>query len=121
MSLADDLDLHLIGDEDDLQPPQLGDIEHVDRLLRGIAWRRKKMAEARALVDTRRAEQDEWLAEQEKRYDTSFHEDVLAQYHRARLPDDPKAARKSVRWGKGGSVRLDIGGRRIIKKKKKQP
>src|SRR3546814_18774703 len=28
--------------------------------------------------------------------------------------------RKSVVWGKGVSVRVDLGGRRIIKKKKKQ-
>lgn len=99
MSLADDLDQHLIGDEVDLTPPQLGDIEHVDRLLRGVAWRRKRLADCRALVDAKRAELDEWLADQETKFSTEFHEDVLAQYHRARLADDPKAKTISLPSG----------------------
>src|SRR3546814_19157003 len=35
-------------------------------------------------------------------------------------PDDGKSDRKSVGWGKSASGRVGLGGRRIIKKKKKQ-
>lgn len=100
MSLAyDDLDAFLVGDEDELREPLLGDVEHVERLLRGLAWRHRKIAQARSLVESETARLAEWLAEQEKRYDTSFHLQVLEGYHRARLADDPKARTISLPSG----------------------
>src|SRR3546814_19763882 len=49
--------------------------------------------------------------------------DLPARRVRLRLADQPaglRSDRKSVVWGKRVSVRVDLGGRRIIKKKKKQ-
>jgi Bacteriophage Mu Gam like protein len=102
MSLAeqyDDLDQHLIGDEAELTEPHLGDEAHVERLLRGLAWRNRKIAQARELVESERQRLAEWLEEQEHRYDTSFHLTVLEGYHRARLADDPKAKTISLPSG----------------------
>lgn len=87
----DDLEQHLIGDEADLDTPAVGDLDAVERLLRGMAWRRRKIAQARELVDAMKARLDDWFAAQERRYDCSHHEQVLVAYHQARLADDPKA------------------------------
>jgi len=96
----DDLEQHLIGDEPDLADlPALGDIAHVERLLRGVAWRRRKIEQARHLVGTERQRLTDWLSEQEHRYDPAFHLAVLEQYHRARLARDPKAKTISLPSG----------------------
>src|SRR3546814_21080590 len=43
----------------------------------------------------------------------------MAGFGSVRMKSHALQNRKSVVWGKGGSVRVDIGGRRIFKKKKK--
>lgn len=109
----EELDLFMVGDEMELaEPPALGDVEHVERLLRGLAWRQRKIQQARDLVESERQRLAEWLEEQELRYDPSFHLQVLEGYHRARLADDPKAKTISLPSGtltaRAGQPRWDI-------------
>jgi hypothetical protein len=109
----EDLDLFMVGDETDLaEPPALGDVEHVERLLRGLAWRQRKIQQARDLVEAEKQRLAEWLEEQEHRYDPSFHLQVLEGYHRARLADDPKAKTISLPSGtltaRAGQPRWEI-------------
>jgi hypothetical protein len=86
-----DLDEWLIGDEDDLTDPNPGDLEHVERLLRGIAYREREIARARDFAQAVRDRVAEWLEQEEKRLSTDHHRLVLEGYHRARLAEDPRA------------------------------
>lgn len=86
----EDLERHLIGDEADL-PEHLGDLADVDRTIRAIAWRRRKLAQAQQVADAVIERTREHLDAERKRFDTSFLEDRLRGYHEARLADDPRA------------------------------
>lgn len=94
----DDLEQHLIGDEAEL-PEVLGDLDHVERTLRAIAWRRRKIAQAEQVAQAVIERAQEHVAAERKRFDPAFLEDRLRAYHRARLADDPKA--KTLRFPSG--------------------
>lgn len=97
----DDIERYLIGDEAEL-PEVLSDLLHVERTLRAIAWRRRKIAQAEMVALAVIDQAQEHLASERKRFDTSFLEHRLHAYHQARLEDDPKA--KSLRFPSGELV-----------------
>ncbi len=94
----DDLDQFLIGDEDEL-PEVLADLEQVERTLRAIGWRRRKIAQAEELARSVKDRADLHVENERHRFDPSFLEDRLRGYHQARLADDPKA--KSISFPSG--------------------
>lgn len=86
----EDLERHLIGDEADL-PEHLGDLADVDRTLRAISWRRRKIAQAEQVANAVIERTREHLEAERLRFDPSYLEERLRGYHEARLADDPKA------------------------------
>lgn len=100
MSAAfDDLEAHLIGDD---LPEVLGDLHEVERTLRAIAWRRRKIAQAESVAAAVIEQAQAHVEAERKRFDTSWLEDRLRSYHEARLADDPGA--KSLRFPSGELV-----------------
>lgn len=97
----DDLEQHLIGDEDQL-PEVLSDLAEVERTLRAIAWRRRKIGQAEQVAQAVIDQANAHVEAERHRYDPTFLVDRLRGYHQARLADDPKA--KSLRFPAGELV-----------------
>ena len=92
VDVVDDLDEHLAR-------PGLVAVEHgaqidehrANALIRAVAWKRRRLADAEAQA---RAEQErihEWIVEQRRRWSVAELERTLQQYHEARLADDASA------------------------------
>lgn len=86
----DDHEQHLIGDEDEI-PERLGDMLDVDRTIRALLWRRRKIEQAEMMAQATIDRARDYLETQRRRFDTSWLEDKLRAYHEARLAEDPKA------------------------------
>lgn len=63
------------------------DEDRVNRMIRGVAWRRRRMLDAQQVAEAEHARIDAWLDEQRRRNATDGLEAVLADYHRARLAE----------------------------------
>lgn len=98
-----DLEQHLTANRSG-GPFVVDSMEKADWAVRKIARERRRLAEAKDLAKAERARIDEWEAEQTKRCDDAcaFFEDLLQNYHRRLLDDDPKA--KTVRLPAGELV-----------------
>lgn len=98
-----DLERHITARVDD-ERFTVDSMEKADWAVRKIARERRRLAEARELAKAERSRIDEWEAEQTQRCETAtaFFEDLLQNYHRRLLDDDPKA--KTVRLPSGELV-----------------
>lgn len=72
---------------EDLPDPTVLDEDRVNRMIRGVAWRRRRLQDALQVAEAERARIDAWLEDQQRRWATAGLEAVLADYHRARLAD----------------------------------
>lgn len=102
----DDLDSYLSG-EREISPDLLAvaaddpapHLLTAERMVRAVAYRRRKLAEAQALAQRRIAEVNAWLDAERQRLTTDWLEEQLAAYHEARLVEDPKAKTISLPSG----------------------
>ena len=94
-----DLDEHLIGDEDELHDDRPMDLERAERLLRARARRIREMEQWEMVAQAERDRLEAWLADHRKRLSTEWIDQQLEAFHRARLADDPRAKSISLPSG----------------------